>query len=253
MTLLIATLATLISAAIGYVPYKLFNVKNPRKIIDYGKRWMSLAFLCATIVSLTPFFSSLLIHGMPDVNRLIILPILLFSFGAISFLLGNLFGYIKLRNGKVSANTSIPSLRNDENQKVNSKSQIHEPDEKWFLAATLEIDEERHNLELWSKVITQCRGDQNEARFIYIEKRAFEMQLENSEYSKQKLTELNINVENRMVFCTDCHNNFQLSPFQMKNIVLLRKEKCPKCGASSERFSSDPEEILVLIEKFENE
>ena len=48
VTLLIATLATLISAAIGYVPYKLFNVKHPRKIIDYGKRWMSLAFLCGT-------------------------------------------------------------------------------------------------------------------------------------------------------------------------------------------------------------
>lgn len=243
VTIFITIVSLLLSSAIGYVPYKIANIKTPKKVIDFGKKWMSIAFLLVTMTLLTPFFSGLLIYGKPDFNKLIILPFLLLIFGAIGFFLGNLFGYFKLKKGKKLVNAVTSWFKNNQNRKINSKSTEHDPDAKWFLAATLEIDEKRHDTELWSKIVTQSRGDQNEARFIYIEQRACEMQLENDQAYKQKFSELDIKTNYGWVFCIDCHNNFQPKFFHVK---------CPKCGASRAKFSTNPKEIVALIEKYDN-
>ena len=220
LALILAIGGTLISFAIGYAVFTVAKPSNgyldswEKSPHNYGRLWLAhtLGLLFFALSSLAIFQPA----GLTTIAILIITPIFTIPAGIVGYLLGYLYGkskqkinqsikvsqFVKETNktletaSKKTTKQSIKeSVKNLQGQMIeNNTDDIN--DEEYYLVATKEFEGSNRDDALWAKSMATQMGDENKAKYSYINTRAAILkQVERDNTEQRKILEEKIRKE----------------------------------------------------------
>ena len=210
LALILAIGGTLISYAIGYAVFTVAKPSNgyldnwEKSPHNYGRLWLAytLGFLFFALTSFAIFQPA----GLTTISVLIFTPFITIPAGIVSYLLGYLYGkskqkinqsikvsqFVKETNKtletaskkttKQSIKKSVKSLQGQTTE--NNTDDIN--DEEYYLIATKEFEGSNRDDALWAKSMATQMGDENKAKYSYINSRTAILKQEERDNAKQR-------------------------------------------------------------------